>query len=239
MDWEDDLSLNEKIKEKICTIDPNRWWGDDFDVRFYLISEIKKIRKKNILDVGGGIGIISSEIHSDNNRINLDLSNEDLKKCLKENGHEIECVCGSMTNLPFKNDSFDVIIAANILEVAKEIDIEKDGKLPTVSKTIKESTSALKTKGILFITTPNNEYYKTIKLTYSELFNSLSEFFPNPKIYFYNTYAKIGKNRKTNMANVVPKILNKFTNAEEISKKLLKDKNPKNYSVSFFAKLRK
>ena len=74
-------SEQNRIKSKIISIDSNRWWGDDFDVRFYLSSLIKKISKKRVLDLGGGIGIISSEINKSNYRINLDSSFLDLKTC--------------------------------------------------------------------------------------------------------------------------------------------------------------
>ena len=60
-----------RIKEKILTIDSKRWWGDDYDVRFYLVHQLHKINNKIILDVGGGIGIISSELDKNNFRINL------------------------------------------------------------------------------------------------------------------------------------------------------------------------
>ena len=30
-----------EIKKKIYQFDAKKWWGDDFDVRFYLISKIK------------------------------------------------------------------------------------------------------------------------------------------------------------------------------------------------------
>ena len=70
-----------KIKQKIQQVDPIRWWGDDYDVRFYLVSKIKKINHQMILDIGGGIGIISSEINSNNTRINVDFSFSDLVTC--------------------------------------------------------------------------------------------------------------------------------------------------------------
>ena len=30
-----------EIKSKIQKIDPTKWWGDDYDVRFYLISQLE------------------------------------------------------------------------------------------------------------------------------------------------------------------------------------------------------
>ena len=113
-----------RIKQKIQQVDPIRWWGDDYDVRFYLVSKIKKINHQMILDIGGGIGIISSEINSNNTRINVDFSFSDLVTCKNKVDSNIETVCASMTNLPFINGIFDSIICANILEVGKSQDIK-------------------------------------------------------------------------------------------------------------------
>ena len=44
----------QRIKKKFELSNLTRYWGDDFDVRFYLISKIKKIKNQLILDVGGG-----------------------------------------------------------------------------------------------------------------------------------------------------------------------------------------
>lgn len=85
MDLQRWSSLNKtecsRIKKKILQVDPTRYWGDDFDVRYYLISKLKTLKNKSILDVGGGIGIVSLELDKSNVRINLDLSFQDLKKC--------------------------------------------------------------------------------------------------------------------------------------------------------------
>ena len=232
------MSEQERIKFKIKSIDSKRWWGDNFDVRFFLVSQLKFIVKKNILDVGGGIGIISSELDNSNLRINLDSSFDDLRKCLNNNDSKIQCVCASMTNLPFKKEFFDYVICANILEVAKSIDLEYDQKrieYPTVNKTLEEIKRILKISGIVFLTTPNNSYYKSIKLTFAELKSSIS-IFNDSKIYFYNTHIKISKNRKLNMANIIPKLKSKFINSDKIIQNLVKENTKNNYSVSFFVK---
>lgn len=240
------MSERDRIRTKIKSIDSQRWWGDDFDVRFYLVSELKQLRKKIILDIGGGIGIISSELNNTNFKINLDFSFEDLKCCRVKVDKEIHCICASMTNLPFKKNCFDNIICANLLEVAKQIDIENHqiadnntiAGYPTINQTINEIARVLKKDGMLFITTPNNAHYKTIKLTFNELKKSISNIFSDSKIYFFNTYSKFGKNRKLNMANVIPKLSSKFSNPDKIIKNLVEDKSINDYSVSFFVKAR-
>ena len=36
------MNERNRIKSKILKYNTNRWWGDDFDVRFFLISKITK-----------------------------------------------------------------------------------------------------------------------------------------------------------------------------------------------------
>ena len=87
----------QRIKKKFDTFSGKRYWGDDFDVRFYLISQLKKIQNKSILDIGGGIGVISSELEESNYKINLDLSFDDLKNCNQNYGEFLYSINGSMT----------------------------------------------------------------------------------------------------------------------------------------------
>ena len=215
----------------------------DFDVRFYLLSKISDIKNKTILDVGGGIGIICSEMNNTNLRINLDTSLNDLRICKNESDPEIQNVCASMTRLPFKDEVFDYVISANILEVTKQLDLENGDydlennvyTYPTLEKSLEEISRVIHSKGKLFLTTPNNAYYQTKKLTYNELKHALERYFSNTRIFFYNTYAKLSKNRKFNLANVIPKFSSKFQDSNTIMSSLVKEKSSKNYSVSFFA----
>lgn len=92
------------------------------------------------------------------------------------------------------------------------------------------------------LTTPNNEYYKSIKLTYDELKLHLKQFFENFSIKLYNTYPHShSKNRKLNMANVLPKLMAKLSNREKIiQESLIKSGDRKDkYSVSFFVEAKK
>jgi len=236
------MSEQERIKTKIKSVDSRRWWGDEFDVRFYLISKLKSLKNKNILDIGGGIGIICSELDQTNLRINLDVSYEDLKTCKNKVNSNIYNICASMTNLPFKKNFFDNVICANMFEVAKYIDLENNQVVknepvfnyPTLEKILEEISFVLNSNSVLFITTPNNAYYNKIKLTYEELKKALSSYFSNSKIFFFNTHYKFGKNRKLNMANIIPKLTSKFTNADKIIQNLLKNQSHNNYSVSFY-----
>lgn len=234
-----------RIKNKIFKIDHTRYWGDDYDVRFYLISIIKELKKKRIIDVGGGVGIISSELDESNDRINLDLSFEDLKKC-KTHSPEINNICASITHLPIKENSIDIVIGASVLEYVKLIDLENNNvmkgnlikKYPTIEKSLFEISCIMKKSGLLYLTTPNNAYYNGNKLEYDELKKHVEQFFQKNDFYFFNTFPRLSKKyRKLNLANIVPKILSKIKSHQKIIDSLIsKDKGVKKKSVSFFVK---
>ena len=234
----------QQIKNEILDIDPKKWWGDDFDVRYYLISKLVKIKTKKILDVGGGIGIILSKSDSSNTRINLDLSFNDLIICHQKNDQKIQNICGSMTHLPFKLECFDCVISGSVLQYAKNKDIqnkqyyEKNGcnEYPTVEQTLLEINRVLKKNGKLFLVTPNNAYYKSYMLKYNELKYAIENHFSEYSLFFYNTFPRLSKKyRKLNLANMIPKILSKIRNPNNIVKSLIKkDKGKGKNSVSFY-----
>lgn len=244
------FNMNEQnfdiIKKKFLRIDSSRYWGDDFDVRFYLISELQKIKNKTIIDIGGGIGIVLSEIDKTNFKINIDTSYEDLKTSNEENNHMVEVVCASMTNLPFKENVFDHAICAHILEIAKKNDLDNENIImkndekyfPTIESTLSEISRIMKNDGTMFLTTPNNLYYKGKKLEYTELKNALKKYFSKISIQLFNTYPRISqKNRKLNLANTIPKIKAKFMDKDRVLKSLLKnDSSKKKWSVAFYVK---
>lgn len=239
----------ERIKNKVLEIDPKRYWGDDFDVRFYLISKLKKLKNGSILDVGGGIGIVCSELDKSNFRINLDLSFQDLRTAKRNVDFQVQNICACMTNLPFINNAFDYVVCAHLLEIAKANDIKKKkiekniqvNQYPTVECTLAEISRIMKSKGTLFLTTPNNAYYRSSKLDYYELKNSLVTHFPKFSLSFYNNYPRLSmKHRKLNMANVIPKLLSKIISHEKIIKSLLRnDKGGDKESVSFYVEANK
>ncbi len=237
----------QKIKNKFNQ-SVNRYWGDDFDVRYFLITQLKKIQQKSILDIGGGIGIISSELDKSNYITNLDISLDDLKICNNNYGKNLNNLNGSMIFLPFKNNAFDIIICSHILEIAKQLDIKNNNivknainEYPTVNSVFKEMQRVLKNNGKLYVTTPNNIFYKSSKLTYHELTNSIKKYFNQYSLYFYNTYPSFSnKYRKLNLKNIIPKMKLKFINHSTIISSLIKkDQNIERDSISFYVEIRK
>ncbi|RZD48781.1 MAG: hypothetical protein CXT78_00655 [Thaumarchaeota archaeon] len=241
------MSDLERIKSKFQKIDSRRWWGDDNDVRFFLLNILKKIENSIIIDIGGGIGIILSELNKNNLKINVDLSLSDLSRSKKE-FPDIETICASMNYLPIKKNSTQFVICANILEVAKTLDINNKNFImknnimyyKTVIQTLKEINTTLEKNGKLYLTTPNNKYYKTTKLNYNELNESLLITFDKFSIKLFNTYLKLSnKYRKLNLANIIPKIKSKVFSRDKVLSSLIKNKIGDKYSVSFFVEAEK
>jgi hypothetical protein len=241
------MSDLKRIKSKFQKIDSRRWWGDDNDVRFFLLNKLKKIENSITIDIGGGVGIILSELNKNNLKINVDLSLSDLLRSKKE-FPEIETICASMNYLPIKKNSTNFVICANILEVAKTLDVNnknfiiKNNKMyhKTVIQTLKEINTILEKNGKLYLTTPNNKYYKTTKLNYNELNESLLITFDKFSIKLFNTYLKLSnKYRKLNLANIIPKIKSKICSRDKVLSSLIKNKIGDKYSVSFFVEAEK
>ena len=241
------MSNLERIKSKFQKIDSRKWWGDDNDVRFFLLNILKKIENSIIIDIGGGVGIILSELNKNNLKINIDLSLSDLSRSKKE-FPDIETICASMNYLPIKKNSSQFVICANILEVAKTLDINNKNFImknnimyyKTVIQTLKEINTTLEKNGKLYLTTPNNKYYKTTKLNYNELNESLLITFDKFSIKLFNTYLKLSnKYRKLNLANIIPKIKSKICSRDKVLSSLIKNKIGDKYSVSFFVEAEK
>lgn len=227
----------------MLSLDVKRYWGDDFDVRFYLVSRLKGLENCRILDLGGGIGSICSELAQSNTIANLDLALDDLRICQKTHGN-VGLVCGSMTELPFQDGIFDVVICAHIIEEAKNADLlndntKSDGEVlqyPSVERALSEIKRVLKNDGTLYLTTPNNSYYQSTKLSYSELKRAMKDHFKEHIIYLFNTYPRLSrKYRKLNMASVIPKVRSKLELKQKILDSMLKPANNEGTkSVSFF-----
>lgn len=236
-------SERDRIKKKIFSINPEKWWGDDFDVRFLLISKLKSCKNKKILDLGGGIGIISSELNKTNFITNLDMSYIDLKICKDNLNSQIFSICGNSKNIPFKNDTFDYVISSSMLQYLRSDDIKKKNVknvknvnvFPSAEKSLSEINRILKNKGKLILVTPNNSYYNSYMFDYNELEYLLKNNFKQFKIYLFNTYPRISKRyRKLNLANIFPKFLSILLNPDKVIRLLLKNTKKNNQSVSFF-----
>jgi len=116
-----------------------------FDDRYSAILKMLPKERKNlmILDVGCGNMFLSSLIKKKMNShvIGIDISSKSIKTA---KGKEIEAIICDACKLPFRSETFDVVIASEILEHLL---------FPEVA--VEESHRVLKKKGIFIVSVPN------------------------------------------------------------------------------------
>lgn len=166
------------IKRRWMQIAPDLWWGDSIDVRFYLISQLRKLRQQRVLDVGCNIGMMLNELDVSNIKHGFDIDRQVLRNAQTLNPTGRFVRCSLFAPWPYAEQSFDVVVMANVMpyhEVCTPLLEEAQQKTHAFG----EAYRVLKTGGRLFLTTPNKEHlcYKTSrKSTIFELELALQHF---------------------------------------------------------------
>lgn len=118
-------------------------------LREYIISKIPGSNKK-ILDVGCGSAWVAEKLSKQNIVCSLDISYTNCDKALtKYNSPNHTAVVADSLNLPFKDESFDIIIASEIIEHVVHPEVF-----------IRELFRCVKKNGTLIISTPYKEVLK-------------------------------------------------------------------------------
>jgi SAM-dependent methyltransferase len=108
----------------------NRWSSFENDkesfqnMEMYPIKFVERFisKKENILDAGCGLGRIVKHYH--NNGFNIrgcELSQTAVKK-LKKSHKDLKIEAGSITHLPYKKETFDLIVAFGVIHSIESID---------------------------------------------------------------------------------------------------------------------
>lgn len=116
----------------------------------HLADTIKNILIKNhlqkVLDVGCGTGLLVKYLNSHNfEALGCDSSVEGVKTAKMANNRK-KIILSKATNLPFKNNLFDLITSISVIEHLTQKD---------ALKFILESKRILKKNGFIFLVTPN------------------------------------------------------------------------------------
>jgi ubiquinone/menaquinone biosynthesis C-methylase UbiE len=129
------------------------------NIRFKEIMKHVKGKPKNVLDVGCGDGDLIEQLLKKCTQVCVGV---DMRTNLKQTPQK-NIIKADAENLPFKDNYFDYVIMAAVLE-----------HLPHPSEAIKEAFRVLKKDGYIIITTPNPLYHKLtdiaafLKLKYKE-----------------------------------------------------------------------
>ncbi len=162
-------------------------WGDKLDVRYYLARKLSVLEGKKVLDVGCGKGLLLKVLKNSNEKYGVDSAEKAVREVKRLNPNAV-IKKASMYRLPFPSNWFDVVVMANVVPNA-DFPAPKRTRRKNQEQVMREVARVLKKNGVLFLTTPNNAYYKTVKLSYEELDSLLKPYF-RYKIKGWNPFPK-------------------------------------------------
>lgn len=121
--------------------------------RYYFSISKEYIKRKKILDLGAWTGPYDTLIYDIANEITAVDVEEKALKVLKSNLPRVECVKADSHNLPFKNETFDVVTFWDVIEhipIGYEL------------ATLNEINRVLKKSGYLFLATVNKNFWSDL-----------------------------------------------------------------------------
>lgn len=156
-----------------------------FHFRYSQVSRVS--RGKKILDIGCGLGLGTIYIDQGNAKsvVGIDYSSDAIEEAKKTtNDKSITFLTMDATKLNFTKNSFDIVVAYEVIEHLP---------LNSYEKFIKETARVLDKKGVLYISTPNKliwspgrekpyNPYHTKEFTPSELSIILTKYFKSVKL---------------------------------------------------------
>ncbi len=108
-----------------------------------IISKVRECQNLKILDFGSGEGGTSEVLSQDNIVTSFDMNK--IRLLRQQNSlSDINLLCGSSSSLPFKNNSFDLIILQDVLE-----------HLDSREKLSNNIYNLLNDNGMIYLSTPN------------------------------------------------------------------------------------
>ncbi len=211
------------IKTYWKSIDFYHYWGDNIDIRYFIITKLLQITGKKILDIGCGPGAIISFLSPSNTKFGIDIDETDLKIASKLNP-DFKAIKADFNELPFINNSFDIIFIIGIINIT-----------PNYKVFLSKVNQLLKPDGKLFIMF-FNKHHSNFKVKLG--FLGLSEIEEALKPYY--KYNIIGYNPLPKFPFFVPNcIVDKIPFIWNILFFLANNKYFFNNSIAFFIEANK
>ncbi len=151
--------MEKSLKDKMYFYEK---FADDFDSKMNMYDTKKRldvvfnelltedITNKKVLDAGCGTGWFSKGAVDRGAQVtSMDLGEKLLSKVAEK--CESERVVGSILQMPFPDNTFDIIISSEVIE-----------HVPSPFEGVKEMYRVLKPGGILILTTPNQLWYFSV-----------------------------------------------------------------------------
>ncbi len=160
------LLLRDETSEKYFRFSTRRITGAFIEK---ILAKLKENNPKNILDIGCGTGYITDMIKRDMdvNIICCDMNSNRIT--FARDQFHLETIIGDISHLPFKNSSFDTVLAIEIIE-----------HLPNLESAIMEIKRV--TKKNVIITVPNDPYFALANFLRGKNFNT----FGNPPDHLHH-----------------------------------------------------
>ncbi len=183
--------LHRKTFEFFKKVGLDSFWGDYFDSRFYIANLLSKKNHSSILDIGCGTGILLQTSGADL-KVGLELSFNALKAAKKINS-KINFIQGDARYLPFKENTFEVILAMHLFPVMKNLDLSWEKSVDEINKIQIPNKSTIMITGANrmsrhFEKTHELDYRKSY-LTYNEIVNLFKKDF-QVKVEGYGPHSK-------------------------------------------------
>ncbi len=136
--------------EKLYNHEENHWWFKGTrKILFTLLNKFEKRENLKVLDAGCGTGIIVKNLEKYGEAQGIDISDEAIKFCKERN---INVEKGSVEELPFEDNTFDLITSIDVI-YHKWVNDDK--------KALQEINRTLKADGRLLIQVASYNFMKS------------------------------------------------------------------------------